>query len=174
MATLTKEPWVTGEIITADKLNKTTDGSRYVLTLTDADRDAIDGDGDGIPEYNDDHFKFVIKLNEAVPVEDFLGMIIQCIATNERYAELAYDDDRYFKAFRVEINVISGRPSNYSNAPLYTKGYKCWALTTPYQWMSNALYHSEDFEKLYYFPELGILTNDMSYDSNDIPSLQGK
>lgn len=171
MATLTKEPWVTGEIITADKLNKTTDGSRYILTLTDADRDGMDGDGDGIPEYNNDHFKFVIKLNEAVPVEDFLGMIIQCIATDEGYVELAYDDARYFKAFRIEINVISGSPSNYSSAPLYTKGYKCWALTTT---ASNALYNYEDFSNIYYFPELGILTNDMSYDSDDIQPLQGK
>lgn len=174
MATLTKEPWVTGEIITADKLNKTTDGSRYVLTLTDADRDAIDGDGDGIPEYNDEHFKFVLKLNEEIPVDDLLGMIVQCIATDEKYVELAYGDSRYFKAFRVEMNVISGSPSNYSSAPLYTKGYKCWALTTTYQWSSNALYNYEDFEKIYYFPELGILTNDMSYDSNDIQPLQGK
>ena len=101
MATLTKEPWVTGEIITADKLNKTTDGSRYILTLTDADRDTIDSDDDGIGDYNSEHFKYVIKLNEAVPVEDFLGMIIQCIATDERYVELAYDDARYFKAFRI-------------------------------------------------------------------------
>lgn len=174
MATLTKEPWVTGEIITADKLNKTTDGSRYILTLTDADRDTIDSDDDGIGDYNSEHFKYVIKLNEAVPVEDFLGMIIQCIATDERYVELAYDDARYFKAFRIEMNVISGSPSNYSSAPLYTKGYKCWVLTTTYQWTSDALYNYEDFEKIYYFPELGILTNDMSYDSDDIQPLEGK
>lgn len=140
MATLTKEPWVTGEVITASKLNKTTDGGKYILTLSDED-------------YDNFEYSFTLTLDEDIPLGDFLGMIIIGKLQNAETLDLATRDTRIIPYFKSEISRIS-----LSN--LEPTRFELYADNINYSYSAPILGN-----KIYYFPESHTITTNSDYNT---------